>query len=93
MVTRQSCRDGQRGGGYEADANAGGKVNERLCIHKERTILQGIQRLNEISDKFFLIVDERGRLFGTVTDGDIRRAIANQVSFSDPVAVICKSKF
>ena len=69
------------------------EYTERLCIDKGNTILQGIQRLNEISGQILLVVDERRRLFGTVTDGDIRRAIANQVSFSDPVAVICNRNF
>ena len=69
------------------------QYTERLCIDKGKTILEGIQRLNEISGQILLVVGEEGRLFGTVTDGDIRRAIANQVSFSDPVAVICNRNF
>ncbi|MBP8784695.1 MAG: nucleotidyltransferase family protein [Synergistaceae bacterium] len=69
------------------------EYTERLCINRDRTILQGIQRLNEISGQILLVVDEQGRLFGTITDGDIRRAIANQVPFSDSVAVICNRNF
>ena len=69
------------------------QYTERLCIDKGKTILEGIQRLNEISGQILLVVGEEGRLFGTVTDGDIRRAISNQVSFSDPVAAICNRNF
>lgn len=66
---------------------------KRLCVDRGQTVLQGIQKLNEISAQILLVVDERGRMLGTITDGDIRRAIANQVPFSDPVEAICNRNF
>ena len=60
-----------------------------LCIAKNKTILQGIQQMNEVDGKILLVLDENGCLHGTVTDGDIRKAIAEQLAFSDPISRIC----
>jgi len=46
-----------------------------FCLKENDTVVRGIEVLNETSSQIILILDEKGRLVGTVTDGDIRRAI------------------
>lgn len=45
-----------------------------------------MERLNEATYPIQLVLDAEGRLAGTVTDGDIRRAILRGVRLDDPVA-------
>lgn len=48
---------------------------ESTLIETNATLLTAIERLNESAKKICLVVDGERRLIGTVTDGDIRRAI------------------
>jgi dTDP-glucose pyrophosphorylase len=52
------------------------------------TILDAINRMDRSPIKIILVVDQHGRLLGTVTDGDIRRAILNAVTLDSPVSDI-----
>lgn len=50
------------------------------------SILEAMERLNALpAPKYILVIDESRRLLGTVTDGDIRRAILRGVQLSSPV--------
>lgn len=51
----------------------------------EHPIRLALTRLNASDHLFQLIVDRDGRLLGTVTDGDVRRALLRGVSLDDPV--------
>ena len=49
-----------------------------LLIHKDKNLVEGLQKLNalrNISRLILFVVDDNGRVIGSVTDGDIRRAI------------------
>jgi dTDP-glucose pyrophosphorylase/CBS domain-containing protein len=46
-----------------------------LCISQEHTIRDAIEMLNRNERGIVLITDDQRRLLGTITDGDIRRAI------------------
>lgn len=54
-------------------------------ISSDMTIKQIMQRLNETAEKIVFVVDDKERLLGTVTDGDVRRAIINDLKFSDSI--------
>ncbi len=64
-----------------------------ICTQETRTILQGIQQLNECNAQILLVVDNSGRLIGTVTDGDIRRAIYVGTPLSSAIGEICHRNF
>ncbi len=66
---------------------------QSLLVPPELTIKEAMQKLNESAQKILFVIDGRQRLVGTVTDGDIRRAIIGGNGFSDPVAKIMYRKF
>lgn len=61
----------------------------KIVIGESRSILEGIQQLNDMSSQILFVVDDLGRLKGTLTDGDIRRAIAGGRDLSTPVGEAC----
>ena len=50
-----------------------------LLITIDTTIKQAMQKLNTTAEKILFVVAEDERLLGTVTDGDIRRGIINDL--------------
>ena len=48
--------------------------------------------INLNSKQMALVVDEKERLIGVVTDGDIRRALLNGASWDTPVSAVMNSK-
>lgn len=57
----------------------------RHILTPDASIKQAAEALESAVVKIVLIVDQAGKLVGTVTDGDLRRAVIRGVSFSDPV--------
>jgi dTDP-glucose pyrophosphorylase len=54
-------------------------------------ILEAIKIIDATALQIALVVDEHNQLLGTVTDGDVRRAILKGTSLTDPVqAVMCR---
>ncbi|MGE5396104.1 MAG: nucleotidyltransferase family protein [Chitinophagales bacterium] len=61
---------------------------KETLIAPEIPILQAIELLDRTALQIALVVNAEGRLMGTVTDGDIRRAILKNLSLDQPVANI-----
>ena len=65
---------------------------------KKYTLLEGekiynsIKKLENSDLRVFFVVNKNSELVGSVTDGDIRRAIINKIEFSDNVEKICNKK-
>lgn len=53
---------------------------------QDDSIREVITRINASSYLFQVVVDEAGRLIGTITDGDVRRAILQGLSLDGPAA-------
>lgn len=64
-----------------------------ISISEGCTILRGIQQLNECNAQILLVVNDMGLLVGTVTDGDIRRAIYVGTLLSSAIGEICHRNF
>lgn len=64
-----------------------------LSISPSTTIKESIQRLNETAQKILFVTDAQERLLGTLTDGDIRRAIIDGSLLTTPVDAVMKRKF
>lgn len=60
---------------------------ERTC-RPEATLWKVIEMLNLGDPIIALVVDEAGRLLGTITDGDIRRALLANLSLDSPASAI-----
>lgn len=52
------------------------------------SIRETIRRIDGSSTQIALIVDDSGRLLGTITDGDIRRGLLKGASLDDPASAI-----
>lgn len=70
-------------------------MNDRHCINSSATLRDALFSLNCLSGQAMVlfVLDEDGRLAGTLTDGDIRRAILGGASLSDAVTVAAHRNF
>lgn len=57
-------------------------------VQPSYSIRQTIEVIDQSALKVALVIDENGRLIGTVTDGDIRRALLKGVQLGEPVVQI-----
>jgi len=64
---------------------------EQYLIDPEISVASAIEQLNDRATQILLVVDSERRLEGTVTDGDIRRALLAQADLSQPVRTIMKA--
>jgi len=62
-----------------------------ILLPESNTVLDAVRRLNESSSQILLIVDDSGRLTGTLTDGDIRRCVGTGKPLTTPVSEVCNS--
>ena len=67
------------------------KYNWRKAILKSTdTIRDAVQNLSDTSLQIVLVISKGLKLVGTVTDGDIRRALLNGVSLEDKIEKVMK---
>lgn len=64
------------------------KTLNKILIQPGITILQAIERMDSGRLQILLVVDDNDKLLGSVTDGDIRRAILKGNDFREPVSTI-----
>ena len=67
-----------------------------IRIHKDKTILDALHKLNKIRDvsRLILFVTENdGSVLGSLTDGDIRRSLANEGDVIKTVGDVCFRNF
>ena len=60
----------------------------KIFVTPEHSIRQTLQGIDESGLAIALVVDPQRRLLGTVTDGDVRRAILKGVDIASPITVI-----
>jgi dTDP-glucose pyrophosphorylase/CBS domain-containing protein len=63
-----------------------------LCVRQESSLQEAIAQMDRNREGIILIVDEQGHLVGTVTDGDVRRAMLNRLGLEQPVSVVLARK-
>ena len=61
---------------------------KQLITNKKITSKEAIHKLNKIGSKCLVISDKNKELIGTLSDGDIRRAIVNGYSLDDQIESI-----
>ena len=54
-------------------------------IDKNNTLNKALFYLNKNKNKCLIVLDNKMKLFGTLTDGDVRRAILNGAEFDDKI--------
>jgi dTDP-glucose pyrophosphorylase/CBS domain-containing protein len=63
-----------------------------VCVDASATIRDAIARIDRNQRGIVLVVDERGALLDTVTDGDIRRALLAGQDLNAPIAELMRHK-
>lgn len=65
---------------------------ERHLISGQASIVEALEALNALSGETMVVfaVDGEGRLIGSLTDGDVRRALLSSHSLSTPVEAVCR---
>jgi dTDP-glucose pyrophosphorylase len=63
-----------------------------VCIDPERSLREAMHHMDRGGAGIVLVVDKGRRLLGTVTDGDVRRAILANLDLGRPVSVILERK-
>lgn len=62
-------------------------INDSI-IEKNSRIVDAIETLNKSANKIVLVVDLKGVLLGTITDGDIRRGLLQGMGLESPIEEI-----
>ncbi len=65
---------------------------DKYLVCPDTPIHEVIQKIDASDGKIALVVDEKKKLLGTVTDGDIRRGILKGISLQEPVTSIMNFK-
>lgn len=65
---------------------------ETLCIDPRRTVSEAVKHMDRSRLGIVLLIDEERHLVGTITDGDVRRAILANVDLSAPVNTLLRNK-
>jgi dTDP-glucose pyrophosphorylase len=79
-----------RGAGLATEARPSRAAKEwrTTLVREEQSIREAIRAIDESALQIALIVDAEQRLVGTVTDGDVRRALLRNTSLDAPVREI-----
>jgi dTDP-glucose pyrophosphorylase/CBS domain-containing protein len=65
---------------------------EEILVQPQQSIRDAMERIDRGRRGIVLVVDEGRRLLGTVTDGDVRRAILANIEVSRPVSELLARK-
>ena len=65
---------------------------EQFLVSPDTTVRASIDRLNQFATQILLVVNDDRQLLGTMTDGDVRRAILKRVNDETPVSAIMQPK-
>lgn len=68
------------------------KSKKLPIISPESTLSQAMTVINDFNKGIALVVDQDRHLMGTITDGDIRRAILKNISLQENVTVVLEGK-
>ena len=67
---------------------------EKNLIHKKKNIVEAMKMLNSVPDTLTLFVlDDEGKLVGTITDGDIRRGFIKGLNLSGLISDFMNTNF
>lgn len=68
------------------------KQTNSVCVPPATPIRDAAARMDRLHMGTVLIVDKQRRLLGTVTDGDLRRAVLARVDLDSPIRVLLERK-
>ena len=68
------------------------KSFQSYLISYNKTIVDVIKKFKQISFGCLVVIDDKGKLFGTITDGDIRKYIYNEKKLQTSIKQACNKK-
>ena len=68
-------------------------TKNKIVINEDSKILRSLSVLNEADNKCLIVVNKEKKVKGTLTDGDIRRAILKNINFNSSIKKIYNKKF
>ena len=73
----------------------GAELLKRHAIYTDMSVRDALAAINALSGEAMTLfaIDREGLLAGTVTDGDIRRALISGVEISEPVEKVMHTRF
>ena len=60
-------------------------MNKKILIAENLSLEAALRKMNEIGAKCLIVVDDEGKLIGTLSDGDIRKALLSGNSIDSPI--------
>src|ERR1700678_3656858 len=60
-------------------------VLAKICVRRSATLRETLKAIDDGAVSLALVVDDEGRLLGTVSDGDARRALLRHVGLGEAV--------
>lgn len=66
---------------------------KKVMVKSDCTIREAMKAINDSTMEMVLIVDENEKLLGIATDGDIRRALLNNIGLDAPIQKVINTKF
>lgn len=70
--------------------NTSSELWRRAILPERSTIQDAIKNLNEVAIKIVLVVNDIGEFVGTISDGDIRRALLRGLSLDSAIATVIR---
>ncbi|WP_428024992.1 nucleotidyltransferase family protein [Arcobacter sp.] len=58
---------------------------EDIIVYESSTILEVLEKIDKSSKQLAIVVDDNKKLLGTISDGDIRRALLRSISLTDNI--------
>lgn len=68
------------------------KIVEQMLVHPDATVYDAVAAIQNGHEGIALVVDESRCLIGTVTDGDIRRAILHGIKMHDSIGLLLEHR-
>lgn len=70
-------------------------INEKNVINQNAAILEALAKINELPPNplVLFVVDEENRMVGSLTDGDIRRALISGASLNGRISLVMHKNF
>lgn len=68
--------------------NSEDQIWRRALLAHTATIQEAIRNLDQVAIKIVLVVDDSGKLVGTISDGDIRRGLLRGLDMGSPIATV-----
>ena len=68
-------------------------IDKRYIVKRGENIDVVLGKLNKLpNEKILFVIDSKDKLFGSISDGDIRRALLNKKSINLKVEDVCQKK-